>query len=196
MGIGSKAHEMETAQAAAPGADGEVRPESAPAPVRRARRLFAAYSPGQQRPLGAYAAITSAYLAASGGAALALRAAGRELPERPSAGDLLLLGVASHKISRLIAMDKVTSFARAPFTRFQQESGQGEVEEEPRGEGMQHAVGELLGCPYCLSQWVATGLSLGLVSSPRFTRAVSGVFVAHTISDFLQAAYKAVEDRV
>lgn len=164
-------------------------------PTRRARSLFAAYSPAHERPLGAYAAITSVYLGASGGSALALRAAGRQLPERPSVGDLLLLGVASHKVSRLIAKDKVTSFVRAPFTRFQEESGQGEVEEEPRGHGVQHAVGELLGCPYCLSQWVATGLTLGLVASPRLTRALSGVFVAHTISDFLQAAYRAVEER-
>ena len=96
-------------------------------------------------------------------------------------------------MSRLITKDKVTSFARAPVTRFQEASGHGEVEEEPRGEGLRLAIGELLVCPYCLAQWVATGLTLSLVASPRLTRVVSGVFVAHTISDFLQAAYRAAE---
>lgn len=50
---------------------------------------------------------------------LAARAAGRPLPERLSAQDVVLAGVATHKLSRLIAKDNVTSFLRAPFTRFQ-----------------------------------------------------------------------------
>lgn len=49
-------------------------------------------------------------------------------------------------------------------------------------------------CPYCLAQWVATALTLGLIGAPRLTRLVSSVFVAHTISDFLQVAYRTVED--
>ena len=64
-------------------------------------------------------------------------------------GDLLLVGIATHKLSRLLAKDKVTSFIRAPFTRYQEPSGQGEVEEEPYGHGLHLAVGELLVCPYC-----------------------------------------------
>jgi Protein of unknown function (DUF1360) len=45
-----------------------------------------------------------------------------------------------------------------------------------------------------LAQWVATALTLGLVGAPRLTRLLSSVFVAHTISDFLQVAYRAAED--
>ena len=98
--------------------------------------------------------------------------------------------------SRLIAKDKVTSFIRAPFTRFQESSGQGEVEEQPCGHGLRFAVGELLVCPYCLAQWVASGLAIGLIGAPRPTRLVSSVLVAHTVSDFLQVAYRAAEDRL
>jgi hypothetical protein len=162
----------------------------------RRRGLLAHYSPGEERPLGAYMALTTLYAAASAGSLLGLRATGRSFPERPRAGDILLVGIASHKISRLIAKDKVTSFVRAPFTRFQESSGQGEVEEEPCGHGLRLAVGELLVCPYCLSQWIATGLTLGLVAAPRFTRMMSTIYVAHTISDFLQVAYRAAEDNV
>ncbi|MHB1537348.1 MAG: DUF1360 domain-containing protein [Solirubrobacteraceae bacterium] len=162
-------------------------------PLQAAKEVYAHYAPGSERPLAAHAVLAGTYALASGGAALALLRAKRSLPERPNLGDLLLIGVASHKLSRLIAKDRVTSFVRAPFTRFQEGSGQGEVEEEAYGEGLRLAVGELLICPYCLAQWVATGLTLSLLASPRFTRMLSGVFVAHTISDFLQIVYHAAE---
>lgn len=158
--------------------------------------LVAHYAPGEDLPLRPYMALTGIYGGAFAGSLIALRAGGRELPERIAVGDVLLVGVATHKISRLIAKDKVTSFLRAPFTRFQEPSGHGEVEEKPCGHGVRLAVGELLVCPYCLAQWVATGLTVGLVGAPRLTRLLSTVFVAHTISDFLQVAYRAAEDQL
>ena len=158
--------------------------------------LFSGYAPGESQPLAAYATVTGVYVGAVAAAALGLRARHHELPERFGTGDLLLVGVATHKLSRLITKDKVTSFVRAPFTRFQEPSGQGEVEERPRGDGLRYVVGELLVCPYCLAQWVATALTLGLVGAPRTTRAVSSVLVAHTTSDFLQVAYRMAEDRL
>jgi hypothetical protein len=158
--------------------------------------LSAHYAPGQERPLGSYAILTGVYGTGVAGALIALRARRHQLPERLTAGDLLLIGIATHKLSRLIAKDKVTSFIRAPFTRFQESSGQGEVEEEPCGHGLRLAVGELLACPYCLAQWVATVLTLGLIGAPRLTRLLGSVFVAHTISDFLQVAYRAAEDQL
>jgi hypothetical protein len=109
--------------------------------------LTSHYAPGQERPLGSYAILTGAYGTIFAGSLIALRARGHQLPERPTAADLLLVGIATHKLSRLIAKDKVTSFVRAPFTRFQEPSGQGEVEEEPCGHGLRLAVGELLVCP-------------------------------------------------
>jgi len=155
----------------------------------------AGYAPHEHRPLAGYAALTAVFGTSFGGALAALRATGRDLPERPSAGDLLLAGVATHKVSRLIAKDKVTGFLRSPFTRFQEPAGHGEVEEAPRGTGLRYAIGELLVCPYCLAQWVAAGFAVGLVAAPRTTRLVAGVYAAETLSDFLQLAYKAAEDR-
>lgn len=153
------------------------------------------HPPGEQRPLAAYAALTGAFGAAVAGATLANRRSGRELPERIPLGDLLLIGVATHKLSRLVTRDKVTSFLRAPFTRFQEPAGHGEVEEQPRGDGLRLAVGELVVCPYCVAQWIAAGLVAGYVAAPRQTRIVSAVYAAETISDFLQAGYRAAVDR-
>jgi Protein of unknown function (DUF1360) len=148
----------------------------------------------EHRPLGGYAALTGAFAAALGAAAAELRRSGRELPERLAAQDLLLAGVATHKISRLVAKDKVTSFLRAPFTEFQEKSGHGELEERARGRGLRHATGELLVCPYCLAQWVSAGFALGYVRAPRTTRLVAGMFTIYAISDALQLAYAAAEE--
>jgi Protein of unknown function (DUF1360) len=126
---------------------------------------------------------------------IGVRRRGRELPERIDGRDLLLAGVASHKLSRLIAKDRITAFARAPFTEYEQPGGPAEVEERPRGEGLRRTIGELLVCPYCLGMWVSGGFHLGLVAAPRATRFAASVLTGLTISDFLQIAYKAAEQR-
>ena len=128
-------------------------------------------------------------------AVVAARRSGRELPERVDAGDLVLTGVATHKLSRLIAKDKVTAFLRAPFTELEGKGGPAEVEERARGEGLQRAAGELLICPYCLGMWVSGGFQLGLLAAPRTTRFVASILAGLTLSDFLQIAYKAAEDK-
>jgi hypothetical protein len=148
------------------------------------------------RPHGPYAALASIYF---GGCALTLltyRKRHHELPESFSAADIALLGIATHKLSRLITRDKVTAFLRAPFTEFQGSAGHGEQDERAVGEGFRLAVGELLVCPYCIAQWVAGGLTLGLIGAPRLTRTVSTIMVVHTASDFLQLAYRAAEEHV
>jgi hypothetical protein len=125
----------------------------------------------------------------------AARRRGHGLPERIDGRDLVLAGVATHKLSRLIAKDRITAFARAPFTEFQEPGGPAEVEERARGDGLRRTIGELLVCPYCLGMWVSGGFHLGLVSAPRATRFAASVLTGLTISDFLQVAYKAAEDR-
>ena len=144
---------------------------------------------------GAYAALSAGFASAVGGALVALRAAGKPLPARIAVGDVVLGGVATEKLSRLLAKDKIASFVRAPFTEYQGPGGPGEVEEKPRGSGVRYAVGELLTCPYCLGLWVAAGYGLGLVGAPRATRLTGFVLTALTISDSLQIAYKAAEEK-
>lgn len=101
-------------------------------------------STSPERPLGGYAVLSAGFGGAVGGALVALRATGKPLPKGFGIGDVLLGGVATHKLSRLLAKDKVTSFLRAPFTEYQGPGGPGEVEEKPRGSGLRYVVGELL----------------------------------------------------
>jgi hypothetical protein len=152
----------------------------------------AGYAPGEQRPLASYALLTAAFFGSLGGALAAARASGREL-DRPALTDVVLYGLATQKVSRLIAKYKVTSFLRAPFTRFQETSGQGEVEEAARGEGMRFAIGELVVCPYCVAQWVAGGLTAGHLLAPRATRLLGAMWAAQAIADGVQLAYTAGE---
>jgi hypothetical protein len=147
-----------------------------------------------ERPLGTYAALNSIFLGLAGGFAAWLRRSGREVPDTVGAGDLALVAVATHKASRLLAKDRVTSALRAPFTRPQGDAGPAEVEEAPRGSGPRRAVGELLICPYCLGLWIASALTAGLLVMPRFVRWVSFALTALSISDLLQIAYRKAED--
>jgi hypothetical protein len=146
-----------------------------------------------RRPLREYAALVSVFNAAFFGALAAASSRGR-LPERVGAGDVLLFGTATHKLSRLIARERVTSFVRAPFTAFQQDAGHGEVDERPRGTGLRRAIGELLVCPYCLGLWVSGGFHAGRLFAPRATRIVASTFAALTIADVLQLAYRELID--
>jgi hypothetical protein len=151
-------------------------------------------SPRKHPPFGSYALFAGVFNGAFG-AALAVAGRSGRLPERVEARDVVLIGVASHKLSRVITKDKITSFLRAPFTEYQAPGGPGEVEERPRGSGARRAVGELLVCPYCLGLWLSGGMHVGLIYTPRLTRTVASTFTALTIADFLQIAYKAAEEK-
>ena len=157
--------------------------------------LAEGYRPdGRTPPLGSYAAFSSLWAVGLAAGLAAARRRGRKLPA-PTPGDTALVGIASHKLSRVIAKDKITTFVRAPFTEYQGPGGPAEVEERARGTGLRRAIGELLICPYCLDLWIASALELGLIFAPRVTRVVAATFTAVTISDFLQIAYKAAEQR-
>jgi Protein of unknown function (DUF1360) len=139
-------------------------------------------------PLRSYAALAAVFNVAL---ATGIAATREDLPERFGPTDLVLLGVATHKFSRLVAKDRVTSFLRAPFVRYEGEAGPSEVSETPRGQGAQRAIGELINCPFCLGMWIASGLGLGFVAAPRVTRFLAGVGAALAVADFLHLAHAA-----
>jgi hypothetical protein len=105
------------------------------------------YSPHEHRPLGGYTALASGFAAAFVGSLIAAKRSRGELPERYGLWDLVMVGTATHKISRTITKERVTSFIRAPFVRYQEAAGFGELDEQPRGRGLRLATGELLACP-------------------------------------------------
>ena len=159
----------------------------------RAREHAAEYANGEPRPMAGYALTMTTYAGTAALLLAASRLAHAEVPERPAWSDLALVSLATFRLSRLVAKDPVTSPLRAPFTRFKGASGPSELAEEPREGTIRHSVGELVSCPFCLSQWIATGFVSGLVFSPRFTRMAAATFGVVAVSDFLQFARTAVQ---
>lgn len=158
-----------------------------------ARAVRTEYSHGEHRPLGGYAGTLAVYTASAGLSALLYRLAGRRLPDRLRPGDLALAAVATGKMARLLAKDPVTSPLRAPFTRYEGQSAPAELAEEVRGVGARKTVGELLTCPFCNGQWVASGFVAGLLVAPRPTRALAGLFAVAAGADLYQHLYALVE---
>ena len=101
--------------------------------------------------------------------------------------------MATYKLSRLATKARVTSFARAPFTRYTGEAGPSEVCEEPRGTGLRRAIGELAVCPYCVGEWIAAGLTAAYLRDPRSTRTAASVLVVVAASDVLHQGWTALD---
>lgn len=139
-------------------------------------------------PLAGYAVLLASY----GGLVACLTVALRQRRDRINPlrfGELLLFGLATQHISRVIAKDSVTGVIRAPMVSFDAPAGDGEVNEQVEGEGLRHALGELVTCPFCLAQWIATVLVAGRSLAPTVTTGVVAVAVVARISDYLQLAY-------
>jgi hypothetical protein len=140
------------------------------------------------RPLAGYAGLIASYGVLTGALTLALKRKRSDLrPLGPM--NLVLYALATEHLSRLITKDSVTAVLRAPFTAFKEPAGEGEVNEDVIGHGARHAVGELLTCPFCAAQWVATGLVAGSLAAPTLTTAVISVSAAARASDYLQLLY-------
>lgn len=145
-------------------------------------------------PIGEYAGLLGAFLGAFVAAVAVARARNIELPERPDVRDVALVGVAVHKLSRIVSRSGPTRAIRAPFTEYEGEAEEpSEVVEEPRGNGLRRAVGELITCPWCLAPWLSSLFTYGLMFSPRVTRQFAAIFSMTAVSDFLQLFYKIVQ---
>jgi hypothetical protein len=154
------------------------------------RKPLDEYAPSEQAPLAGYGAAMLAY-----GIALSLALSlVRRTRTRPGWADVALLGVGTHKLSRLITKDFVTAPLRAPFTRRKENEGAGEVHDEPRGGAVSKTIGKLLTCPYCLGFWISTGLNTLLMLRPAETRFVLRMLATDTISDFLHVSYSGLNE--
>jgi hypothetical protein len=140
--------------------------------------------PTEPPPYGAYAAIAGTFLTGLG---LVAAAARRSPPA--SALDLVALSAATFKASRTLSRERVASFVRQPFVEGDADRGE---EEEPAGEGLQRAIGELVLCTRCVGTWSAAALASTQMLAPRFGRAITWTLAAGAANDFLQAGFRAL----
>lgn len=184
-----------------PGTAPTDRPGTAPtdrpgtAPTERLGEVppFSGYSDSNE-PLGAYGVLATVFTTALAAGVTSAHRRGR-LPEEIETKDIIVLGMATHKLARLLTKDSVTSFARAPFVRLEEKSGSTSIKESPRGTGLRHSIGELISCPQCTGQWVASGLMVGLVHAPRVTRLIASLYASLAIGDMLQFVYVGLKNR-
>ncbi|HYZ20074.1 MAG TPA: DUF1360 domain-containing protein [Gaiellaceae bacterium] len=140
--------------------------------------------PLERPPYEAYAAIVGGFFAGLGTVAALAR---RSPPG--TALDLIALSAATFKASRTLSRERVASFVRQPFVEGEAELGE---EEEPAGEGLQRALGELVLCTRCVGTWSAAGLAATQMLTPRFGRVLVWSLGASAANDFLQAAFTAL----
>jgi hypothetical protein len=140
--------------------------------------------PADRPPYESYAAIAGVFV----GGIAAVAALGRRAPAG-TALDLAALSAATFKASRTLSRERVASFVRQPFVEGEAATGE---HEQPAGEGIQRALGELVTCPRCVGAWSAAALASSQVLAPRFGRLLTWSLGAAGANDFLQAAFKAL----
>lgn len=141
-----------------------------------------------------YLGMLALYGTSVAGAVALGRSRGTGLPAGYRVQDLVVGALATHKFTRLVAKDGVTTPARAPFTTFEENAGSGEVNESPKESHLRHVPGEVLTCPFCLAPWVATAYVAALALSPRLARAWAATFAVVGASDWLQHGYSRVRE--
>ena len=154
--------------------------------------LLMADSPREPHRLAGYLSAMGIYGTSIAAASLLGRRRGHTLPEEYAVRDVVLGMAATHKLTRIISKDGVTTPLRAPFTRFEENAGSAEVNEVPKEGHVRHAAGELLSCPFCLAPWIAASYVATLAVSPRLARAWATTFTIVGGSDWLQHAYARV----
>jgi hypothetical protein len=83
------------------------------------------------------------------------------LPAHIKILDLILLGLATARLSDIISTDQIMEWLRQPFVKLEKtEVADREVQVRTgRGRGLKRVIGELLSCPWCVGVWVAAFLS-------------------------------------
>jgi uncharacterized protein DUF1360 len=115
----------------------------------------------------------------------------RELSLRPF--DLLLLGLTSFRVGRMIAFEGVAAPIREPFTETQPDgSGAGQTV-VAAGTGTRRVLGELVSCPICVGTWVAAVLVYGLHLLPRPTRVFLAIMSTTGVAELCYSATEALD---
>lgn len=83
--------------------------------------------------------------------------------------ELLIISLASFRLTRLIVFDKITEFLRAPFFEEEidiNEDGTKEVYYIPKKGMFTNFIGELLSCYWCTGVWSALAICIFYFTNP------------------------------
>ncbi len=105
--------------------------------------------------------------------------------------DLPPLGLATFALAKTVSREKIATWVRDPFVEESSDHRPG----APRGQGLRHAIGELLTCTRCSGAWAALGVVGLRATSPRGGRVVTAVLASSGMNDFLQAGFRYATER-
>lgn len=108
----------------------------------------------------------------------------------PNVLELGLMGMAAHRIGRMVAFEGVAEPIRAPFTATVPDDSGADDTVVAQGRGVRWVLGELMSCPTCVATWAALGLSIGRLILPGPTRFAVQVL---GIAEVAELNYVAVE---
>jgi hypothetical protein len=106
---------------------------------------------------------------------VAMRLAGRPWPAAIPGIDLLLLFLATFRLTELVTEEKIARAIRAPFCEpvtLTDPDGTEREDEVPAGTGVRRCIGEMILCPWCAGIWIATLLTFFWLLAPGIARAV------------------------
>jgi hypothetical protein len=106
--------------------------------------------------------------------------------------DLALLGLSTYRLGRLVAYERVMEPFRKFFTETVPDSTGAGESVEPKGEGIRHALGQLICCPICTGTWIAAGLTYLYFLVPGPTRVFLIMTSAIAIAELLGALTEAL----
>jgi hypothetical protein len=103
--------------------------------------------------------------------------------------NLLLLSLASFRLTRLLIFDKITEFIRAPFfDEISEENAVGEIEVYylPKKTGIKKFLGELLSCYWCTGIWASAGIVSMFLLSANFSAAIILILAIAGLASILE----------
>lgn len=98
--------------------------------------------------------------------------------------ELIIIGLASFRLTRLIVYDKITEFIRSPF--LDEITEDGEVYVMPKEKGIRKWIGELISCYWCTGVWASTGLLAAYVFIPKIGVALILIFAVAAIGSIIE----------
>lgn len=139
----------------------------------------------ESRPYGQYALLLGLYNALFGAFLVWYRYKKNRL-EEISPLDLIMLALATFRISKTISEDEIAEVVRRPLVEHVADQSR------PRGSGMRWALGKLVLCPTCTGTWVAAFLGYALYLFPRHTRPFLAIMSASGVEQMSDAALSLV----
>jgi hypothetical protein len=139
---------------------------------------------GEARPVD-YAAINAVWVALAAALLTATRTRASDDPITNK--ELVPLAAATFAVSKAVARERIGSWVREPFVDTE--------DQQPKGNRIRRAVGELVTCTRCVGTWSALAVVGLRVASPDTGRTVSMILASSAVNDWMQAGFKLLTEQ-